>query len=151
MLLSGMRELRDRLAKWPLEWGGTELREMVEIACEEMEEFFDVLDKENRERYLKLPVDRDGKVWHVGDGIDLDGYGHTSVMAVNESGIYYWDHSGTFIEWAQADTKAHYNPNTVRSMLMDLVNKMCNNELLPSEARAMADEYAEKMTLKDEL
>lgn len=147
MLLGGMRELRSRLARWPSDWSGDELREMVDLACAEFEEFVEALDREARETHLLLPVDADGKVWHIGDEVDLDGYGHYEVVAVNARGIYYWNDCGE-VEWTQAHTKRHWEPDTVESLLESLIRRIYDGAMALEDAKRLIPEYVDKLELK---
>ena len=147
MLLTHMIELRDSAKRWPDEWGGEGLREMADLVCNEFEEYVKALDGGITEKYLQLPVDADGRTWHVGDEVDLEEYGHREVVAVSDKALYYWNDMDE-VEWTQAHTKRHWEPTTVKGLLNGLLKDIMHDPFIESEMRRLISECADKLELR---
>lgn len=101
--------------------------------------------------YTPLPVDADGKPWHVGDVIEWDDGINAEVIAIGGSTLYYTDEVG-IVDWTQAASKRHHRELTVENVLREFAEKITDSQIPsvhPTYEEAIA-EYAEKLQLTDD-
>lgn len=75
-------------------------------------------------RYYKtisLPLDKDDKVWRVGDELLDDGMA-CEVVGIGPNRIYYYCDATDTVEWTQADSRRHYHAPTVEDVLREFTD-----------------------------
>ena len=72
---------------------------------------------------IPLPLDKDGKVWRIGDELLDDGI-PCEVVGVGPNRLYYYFDMTETVEWTQADGRRHYKrkPN-VENVLVELLRE----------------------------
>lgn len=72
---------------------------------------------------IPLPLDKDGKVWRIGDELLDDGI-PCEVVGVGLNRLYYYFDMTETVEWTQADGRRHYKrkPN-VENVLVELLRE----------------------------
>lgn len=72
--------------------------------------------------WVKLPVDADGEVIHIGDVMEWPD--HTDdpfeVIGIGNGTLYYVE--GGVIQWTRAETKRHYAPDTWEHIIEDALS-----------------------------
>lgn len=97
--------------------------------------------------YVKLPVDADGEVIHIGDVMDTEHFGTVEVEGFVHDAVAFFNYSGqpAYICTAPAKTCHHHKP-TVEDLLHEFGDKVCNSgHQWGLDAAETIEEYAERI------
>ena len=118
---------------------------------DELQECADVAEKLLAEDgWVRLPVDADGKVIHIGD--TLDGYGETTVvrgLALRDDGWSMTCENGL---WFNFTAFTHHHEPTVEDVLREFAEKITDSQIPgvhPTYEESIA-EYSAKFRLADD-
>ena len=97
---------------------------------------------------ISLPLDKDGKVWRVGDELLDDGI-VCEVVGIGPNRLYYYVDATDTVEWTQADSRRHHHATTVDGVLREFVTEfnrddteLCDEEII--------EYFAAKLRLTDD-
>lgn len=121
-----MKEL-DKLRELAADINSTEIIDHLDVVgrfmfhCEWLDSWHkafdaacDAIEQAIAERYMELPLDADGKPWHIGDRTESD----DCVRAIGHKTIVY-DFAENDCDWAH--TRTHEKPDTIEDVLRGLV------------------------------
>lgn len=140
-----MESITDELRKWAK--GST----LSSWTAEHLTAIADHIDAELAERYVKLPVDADGEVWHVGD-FAVGEVNPKNPKAI-ERMIWYGPDSGWQLEtntiiYPCPDRPRHHHALTVEDVFTEFAYKLLNHDqtdAMPNRVKRLAKEYADMM------
>ena len=103
------------------------------------DEIADAIEQAIAERYMELPLDADGKPWHIGDHTESG----DSVRAIGNKTIVY-DFEENDCDWAH--TRTHEKPDTIEDVLRDFYDMLRFGSDLPDEPDPLEiAEYVERI------
>lgn len=99
---------------------------------------------------ISLPLDKDGKVWRIGDELLDDGMA-CEVVGIGPNRLYYYCDATDTVEWTQADSRRHYHAPTVEDVLREFTERVCDGLHTPKalDTQVIIAEYAAKLKLAD--
>lgn len=133
-------ESLDKLREW---LPNSLMLRTCEAACRA---YLDEIEREIEEKYMEMPVDRDGVSWHIGDKFPLsgvDGKKHIcTVSGVNDGEVffYYDEHaSSTKHRHFIANVLVHDKPRTIEDVLQSAGVSVAAIEDVAAEIRELME------------
>ena len=122
-------------------------------------ELADKIEEEVATDYMRLPVDADGEVIHIGDVMEWSNGETLEVVAIGDGTLFYVEGDGDALaEWTRASTKRHHHAKTVEDVLREFahvgIRIAAKNGIKAGEIDFYADEeaiadFAAKLQLKE--
>ena len=119
----------------------------------------DAIEQEVADGYMKLPVDEDGEVWHIGDMVEWCDGTTAEVIAIGGNTLYYIDDGEDNVDWTLGTDKHHHHGPTVKSVLAEFAERLYKKPLFLNKDsvffdeghfQEVVDEFAEKFQLADD-
>ena len=96
--------------------------------------------------WVRLPVDADGKVIHIGDVMEWPDGSTAEVVGIGPDTFFYVEDGEDAAEWSCASDKIHYHAPTVKDVLREFAMAVCKDDALTIR-KDVVDQYAAKIRL----
>lgn len=128
---------------------GDDYDELTGNEC--IEYIINLLTDDDMDGYVRLPVDANGEVIHIGDELQWDDGERLTVIGVcNDIVFYVNDDSLGGAQWTKANNKRHYHKPTVEDVLRELVIACEDAGNAGPAVEALISKHAERLQLKEE-
>ena len=127
-----------------------DLERDYKVACD-VNERQDLEYAELAKRYdntISLPLDKDGKVWRVGDELLDDGM-VCEVVGIGPNRLYYYCEATDTVEWTQADSRRHYERKLAVVDVLDEMLQRFSEDSYEGYLEDFIAEYVDKLKLCD--
>ena len=100
--------------------------------------------------WVKLPLDADGKVIHVGDVMDTEHFGTVEVEGFVHNAVAFYNYSGqpAYLCTSPANLCHHHEP-TIEDVLREFGDKYCDMVAGSDKENELFAEYTAKLQLKE--
>jgi len=119
---------------------------------ERVDDLFDAIERELKEHYAELPLDKDGVPIHIGDEMVDNGTERfvVSELGFTETLVHVYGFAGGVGYVYEPSKIVHYKPPTVKKLLREFAIA-CEDAGNAGEAvNRLISEYAEMLQLKEE-